>query len=58
MRRFVVAHLGLGEHEPDNGERLEGVVHWEEVENDIDEGLDEVEEAKDDPVGEPEVGFR
>lgn len=41
---------GLGQHEPDNGEGLEGVVKGEPVENDLDERLDEVEEAENNPV--------
>jgi hypothetical protein len=43
----------LGKHKPHNGEGLEGVVHWDKVENDVDEGLSKVEEPKDDPVSKP-----
>lgn len=53
LKRPSLTHLSLGKHEPDNGECLEGVVHWKEVKNDVDEGFDEVEESKDDPVSEP-----
>lgn len=46
-------HLSLREHEPHNQKGLESVVHGDEVEDDVDEGLDKVQESKDDPVGEP-----
>ncbi|KAI3493156.1 hypothetical protein L1887_42173 [Cichorium endivia] len=45
--------LGLGQHEPHNGERLDGVVPGDVVEDDAGEGLEEGEHAEDDPVGEP-----
>lgn len=42
------------ELEPDYKERLEGEVPRDVVEDDTErEGFEEVEEAKDDPVGEP-----
>ena len=50
---YTATHLSLRKHEPDNRQRLEGVVHGQEVEDDVDERFDEVEEAKDDPVGKP-----
>lgn len=45
--------LGLREHEPDNGKRLDGVVPGNVVKDDAGEGLEEGEHAEDDPVGEP-----
>ena len=45
--------LGLRKHQPDNGERLDGVVPRNVVEDDAGEGLKEGEHAEDDPVGEP-----
>lgn len=45
--------LGLGQHEPHNGERLDSVVPGNVVEDDAREGLEEGEHAEDDPVGEP-----
>lgn len=45
--------MRLWEHEPDDNECLDGVVEWEPVENDVDKGLDEGEEAEDHPVRQP-----
>lgn len=45
--------LGLGEHEPDNGKGLYGVVPGNVVEDDAGEGLEESEHAENNPVGEP-----
>lgn len=45
--------LGLGKHEPDDGERLDGVVPGDVVKHDVDEGLEEGKHAEHDPVGEP-----
>lgn len=45
--------LGLGEHEPDDGKGLDGVVPGNVVEDDAGEGLEEGEHAENDPVGEP-----
>jgi len=46
--------LGGGELEPENEESLEGIVEREIIENHSQgDGLKEVEEAKDDPIGEP-----
>ena len=45
--------LGLRKNEPDNGQSLESVVEGEPVEHEAHKGLNEVEEAKDNPVGKP-----
>lgn len=45
--------LGLGKHEPNYGEGLEGVVEGEPVKNKVDECLDEGEESVDNPVRQP-----
>lgn len=45
--------LSLGQHQPYDGQRLEGVVPGDIVQHDIDERLEEREHAKDDPVSEP-----
>lgn len=45
--------LGLGKHQPHNGEGLDGVVPRNVVEDDAGEGLEEGEHAENDPVGEP-----
>ncbi len=47
-------HAELGELEPEDEDALEGEVPGEVVEDDAEgEGLEEVEEAEDDPVSKP-----
>jgi hypothetical protein len=47
-------HASSGELEPENENGLEGIVEGEVVEDHADgKGLDEIEEAKDDPVRQP-----
>lgn len=53
FRLDLLTHPSLWQHEPNNCQSLECVVHWQEVENNVDEGLDKVEGTKDDPVCEP-----
>lgn len=45
--------LCLGQHQPDDGQCLEGVVPGNVVQHNVDKGLEEREQAEDDPVGEP-----